>query len=286
MEPTIPSHSGEERPARADAERVDLYSSYSRFGDHVLTAIRQETFETDIGQNSWITVEEYDRFLSWLRLGAESHVLEVASGSGGPALYAATKTRCRVTGVDASEAGVATASQKAAASGQSERVKFRLADANAPLPFEANSFDGLLCMDSMNHFPNRLGVLKEWHRLLRVGHRAVFTDPVVITGAVTNEELALRSSVGLFVFVPPGLNEMLIEQAGLWLIRQEDVTSNAALVSNRWHTARAAHKEELVELEGNERFEGLQKFFDSVFRLTNERRLSRFVYLVEKKSDV
>jgi SAM-dependent methyltransferase len=278
--------SATELPAGSGAARVDLYSAYSRFGDQILTAIRQETFETDIGQNSWITIDEYDRFLSWLRLGAESHVLEVASGSGGPALYAATKTGCRVTGVDASEAGVATASQNATASGQSERVQFRLADANAPLPFEANSFDGLLCMDSMNHFPNRLGVLKEWHRLLRVGHRAVFTDPVVITGAVTNEELALRSSVGLFVFVPPGLNEMLIEQAGLWLIRQEDVTSNAALVSNRWHKARAAHKEELIQIEGEERFEGLQKFFDSVFRLTNERRLSRIVYLVEKKSDV
>src|SRR3954469_21996928 len=118
MEPTIPSHSGEERPARADAERVDLYSSYSRFGDHVLTAIRKETFETDIGQNSWITVDEYDRFLSWLRLNEGDHLLEVASGSGGPALYAARKTGCRVTGVDASEAGVRTASQNAAAAGQ------------------------------------------------------------------------------------------------------------------------------------------------------------------------
>src|SRR3954451_23807845 len=140
MEPTNPSHSGEERPARADAERVDLYSSYSRFGDHVLTEIRKETFETDIGQNSWITVDEYDRFLSWLRLGSESHILEVANGSGGPALYAAGKMGCRVTGVDASAAAVETASQKAAASGQSERVRFQLADANARLPFEANSF--------------------------------------------------------------------------------------------------------------------------------------------------
>src|SRR6478672_5990879 len=150
MDPTIPSHSSGELPAHSNAARVDLYSAYSRFGDQILTAIRKETFETDIGQNSWITVDEYDRFLSWLRLGAESHILEVASGSGGPALYAASKTGCRVTGVDASEAGVETALQNAAASGQSERVQFRLADANAPLPFEGNSFDGVVCMDSMN----------------------------------------------------------------------------------------------------------------------------------------
>ena len=52
---------------------------------------------------------------------------------------------------------------------------------------------------------------------------------------MTNDELALRSSIGLFVFVPPGVNERLIEQAGFRLVRQEDVTDNAALVSGRWH---------------------------------------------------
>lgn len=286
MDREIPSHSGEEAPARLDAQHVDLYGAYSRFGDQILSAIRKETFETDIGQNSWITVDEYDRFLSLLRIGEGNHILEVASGSGGPALYAARKTGCRVTGIDASKPGVETASQNAAASGQSERAQFQLVDANARLPFETNSFDGLLCMDAMNHLPNRLGVLKEWHRVLRIGHRAVFTDPVVITGAVTNEELAVRSSIGSFVFVPPGLNEMLIEQAGLWLIRQEDVTANAVLVSSRWHKARASHKEELIKMEGEARFEGLQQFLDAVFRLTNERRLSRIAYLVEKQSDV
>src|SRR5262249_36229938 len=114
------------------------------------------------------------------------------------------------------------------------------------------------------------------------GKRGLFTDPVVITGPVTNNELALRSSVGFFLFVPPGQNEQLIEQAGFRLIQQEDVTSNAALVSRRWHSARSNHKTELLEIEGEERFESLQKFFDAVHKLTSEKRLSRIVYLVEK----
>ena len=51
------------------AKRSDLYrNTYSQFNEHVLEIIRKETFGVDIGQNSWLTVDEYDRFLPWLRL--------------------------------------------------------------------------------------------------------------------------------------------------------------------------------------------------------------------------
>jgi SAM-dependent methyltransferase len=265
------------------SERLDLfYNTYSQFNEHVLKIIRQETFGVDIGQNSWLTVDEYDRFLPSLGLTPEGHLLEVASGSGGPALYVAKITGCRVTGVDANNEGVTTASQMAVTSNQTDRVRFTVADANTRLPFDDNTFDAVMCIDSMNHFPDRLAVFREWRRVLRAGHRAIFTDPVVITGPVTNDELAMRSSIGLFLFVPPGINERLIEEAGLRLVRQEDVTANAALVAGRWHEARQRHKDDLLQVEGEERFAGLQHFFAAVQQLTSERRLSRIAYLAEK----
>jgi len=265
------------------AKRVDLFdSTYSNFTEEVLDAIRKKTFGTDIGQNSWLTVDEYERWLPWLNLNDNAYLLEVASGSGGPARYVARSTGCHVIGIDANESGVTTASELAAEAGDSDRVSFRVADATAPLPFVQGSFDAVLCIDSMNHFPNRLDVFREWSRVLRPGGRAIFTDPVLITGPVTNDELAGRSSIGLFLFVPPGVNERLIKEAGFRLVRQEDVTANAALVSGRWHDARAAHWTDLVQIEGEERFEGLQKFFAAVHQLTSERRLSRMLYLVEK----
>lgn len=267
------------------AKRIDLFdSTYSHFTEQILQTIRNETFGQDIGQNSWTTIEEYDRFISWLDLGPEHHVLEVASGSGGPARYIADSVSCRVTGIDANEAGVATATQSVADSKQGDRVTFKVADANSRLPFADDSFDAVLCIDSMNHFPDRLKVFQEWRRVLRPGRRAVFTDPVVITGPVTNDELALRSSIGLFLFVPLGVNEQLIEVSGFRLLKNEDVSANAALVSGRWHDSRQRHKEALVKIEGEERFTGLQQFFAAVQCLTSERRLSRIVYLVEKQA--
>jgi hypothetical protein len=82
--------------------------------------------------------------------------------------------------------------------------------------------------------------------------------------------------------VPPGINEQLIEAAGLRLLRQEDVTANAALVSGRWYESRQRYKDALIKIEGEERFAGLQQFFAAVHRLTSESRLSRIAYLVEK----
>lgn len=264
-------------------QRVDLFdSTYGHFTQDVLAAIRRETFGPDIGQNSWLTVEEYDRFISWLKLQPEQHVLEVASGSGGPALYLAERASCHVTGIDSNEHGVAEARRAALDSDHSHRINFRVADANSPLPFANDTFDALVCIDSMNHFPDRLRVFQEWQRVLLPGRRAVFTDPVVITRPVTNDDLAQRSSIGLFVFTPPGVNEHFIEIAGLKLLRREDVTLNAAVVAGRWHRARERHREALLEIEGDERFDGLQKFFAAVHRLTSERRLSRVAYLVEK----
>src|ERR1700752_493938 len=263
------------------ASRVDLFeTTYRNFSEQVLQAIREETFGRDIGHNNWLTVDEYDRFISRLKLLPGDHALEVASGSGGPARYLACKANCHVTGIDANESGVRTATRDS--SQTRTRVEFQVADANTQMPFEDHTFDALLCIDSMNHFPDRLNVFREWRRVLRAGGRAVFTDPVVITGPVTNDELALRSLVGLFLFVPPRINEQLIKDAGLKLVQTEDVTENAALISGRWHDARERHQEALIKIEGEERFTGLQKFFAAVHSLTSERRLSRIVYLVER----
>ena len=269
--------------------RIDLFTNtYANFTESVLAAVREETFGEDIGQNSWVTADEYELFIAWLRLTPSSYVLEVASGSGGPALHLAQRSGCRVTGVDVNAHGVLNAERAAQKSGMGERAKFRLASTRSPmaasaaLPFNAAQFDALMCVDSMNHFPDRLQSLQEWWRVLKPGTRAVFTDPVVITGTVTNDELAQRSSIGLFVFAPRGLNEELIVKAGWTLIEQVDMTDNAAIVSRRWRDARLRFRSELLQIEGEERYEGVQKFLHAVHRLTSERRLSRIAYVVEK----
>jgi SAM-dependent methyltransferase len=134
-------------------------------------------------------------------------------------------------------------------------------------------------MDVMCHLPDRRRLFGEWRRVLRPRGRVLYTDPVVVTGLVSNEEFATRGSTGYFEFCAPGVNERLLGEAGIELVTTEDVTDNEVEVSRRWHDARQRLEAELIQLEGAETFAGLQRFLATVHRLTCERRMSRLLYL-------
>ena len=100
---------------------------------------------------------------------------------------------------------------------------------------------------------------------------------------MTNEELATRSSIGLYVFTAPGNNEKLLQEAGFDVATVMDTTSNAASIAERWRAAREAHAARLIAIEGQANYEGLQRFLSCVSRLTRENRLLRYVYRASKR---
>jgi SAM-dependent methyltransferase len=262
---------------------VDLYDNvYGDYASRAETAVRRDAFVEDIGQSSWITGSDWLRYADLAQVEATSHVLEVGSGSGGPAVHLATQRGCRVTGVDINEHGIGNGARLARERGVSERVTFQRIDASKPLPFAPATFDAVLSNDSMCHIANRLDVLRDWHRVLRPGRRMLFTDAMVLTGLISQAEIATRSSVGLYFFLPRGENERLIAEAGFRLLAAEDLTEDAERIAARWHDARERHRAELVAREGAANFAGLQRFLDCVHRVSAERRLSRFGYLAEK----
>jgi SAM-dependent methyltransferase len=264
---------------------VDLYNHvYSDFGSDAEAAVRHATYGEDIGQSSWMTAGAWLEYADLLQIGAGATVLEVGSGSGGPALYLAKQRGCRVTGVDLNEHGVANGTRLAKDGGLADRVSFQRVDASQSLPFPAASFDAVVSNDAMCHIVNRVDVLKDWHRVLRPGGRMLFTDAMVVSGLVSNEELATRSSIGFYMFLPRGENERLIAEAGFELLEARDVTGEAEVIARRWHDARDSHRAALIQREGIQNFEGLQRFLFCVHRLSADRRLSRFCYLARRGS--
>ena len=266
------------------SEPVDQYNTtYSQFGAALSAQLRQEIYGEDIGQNSWLTADEYRTYAAWLALSTDMHMLEVACGSGGPALFLARTTSAQVTGIDLNEHGIAQANRQAQEQQLAERVHFQRADASQPLPFADESFDAVVCIDSINHLPDRLAVLAEWRRVLKPGGRLLFTDPITVTGLLSKEEIAVRSAIGFFLFAPLGEDARLLQQAGFTVERQEDTTANVALISGNRVRSRAHHREALIAQEGEETYLGLQRYNTMVHTLSSERRLSRYTYLARKE---
>jgi SAM-dependent methyltransferase len=257
-------------------------ANYGNFQTELYAQIRHEAFGEDIGQNSWLTADEQDRFLEWLDLSPGATLLDVACGAGGPALRIAAITGCSVVGIDVHDQAVAAASSLAAQRGLAERAEFRCIDATAPLPFPDSRFDAITCIDAINHFPDRPRLIAEWGRLLTHGGRLLFTDPITLTGPLTNAEVATRSSAGFYLFVPLGYDERIISQCGLELLVGEDVTTNMAKVAEARHTARESRSAALREIEGVEAYDGQQEFLAVAARVAREGRLSRFVYVSKK----
>lgn len=262
---------------------VDHYSAqYGNFEDSLVAEVRRDAFGEDIGQTGWLTAHEQDMFIDWLCLTDAHHLLDIACGSGEPTLRIAERTGCHITGVDLHDQAIANAKSNAAKRGLASRSHFVQADGREPLPFNDADFDAVMCIDAINHLPDRDRVLRDWWRVLRPGGALLFTDPTVVTGPITNEEVSIRASIGFFLFVPPAEDEAILREVGFSVERTEDRTENMAENARGWLEARQRREAELRALEGDETFEGQQTFFETAARLAEGRRLSRFAYLARK----
>lgn len=254
-------------------------AGYEDFRSDLLAEVRREAFGEDIGQFSWITAEEYRRFLTLLQVGPDTVLVDVACGSGGLSLCAATETKCQVIGLDLSEEAIATATKTGQELGLRDRVRFFVQDAREPLALDAESADAIISIDAINHIFDRAKLLAEWKRVLRPGGRFLFTDAVVVGDRLSRDEIIARSSrMGEFIFTPAGAHEQMIKNSGFVDVSSEDVTSTIALTAQRWHDARARRREALTQIEGEEQFEDMQQMLSTAALLARERRLLRIAY--------
>ena len=244
-------------------------------------AIFREVYEDYFGQSSWISTADYDRSIGWLEVTPHARVLDVACGGGGPALRLARHTGCSVVGIDSNAQAVAGARALAREQGLSGRVLFECHDASEPLPFSESAFDAVVCFDALVHLPNRPRVFAGWAHILAPGGRLLFTDQVM-TGPISNEEIAARTIVGYFLLAGSGYDQRLLSEAGFELLRREDLTVSLQEIARRHCAAREANAALLRAAEGDEEFERQSRYRAVAEVLARERRLSHYVFVARK----
>ena len=152
------------------ASKVDLYDgAYGNYDLPVYRQVRIETYGEDLGQTSWVTIEECDAIPQHLGLNDNSQVLEIGCGSGRYALRVAKNIGCRIVGLDINPLAIQNARQLAETLALGSRVRFEQCDVRNNLPFENSEFDAVFSNDVLCHIPGRPSLLAEAFRVLKPG---------------------------------------------------------------------------------------------------------------------
>jgi arsenite methyltransferase len=173
------------------------------------------------------------RALELIEVGAGDRLLDVASGTGASALFAARELGCSAIGLEYGAPAVDAANAAARAQALDPVVEFRRGDAEA-LPFDDAEFDAVLCECSLCLFTDKRRAIEEIRRVLRPGGRLAVSDVVIDRARLSSE---LDGAFAAVACVGEALSrqgcEQLLAEAGLQLTAVEARDDDAAALARR-----------------------------------------------------
>ena len=231
------------------------YSEIHRIDSPANRRLRQDVWlpGDDLGQQSFATVRYFDHMVARLGMTEGTRVLDVGSGTGGPAIYMASKSGCLMTGVEVNDVGIEVSRRLAANSGIGDRVSFVQADGMA-MPFEDESFDVAISMNVMNVFEDKVGLFREVRRLLRPGGTWAF-----LSGTFDfdegDDDIRARMARGYAI---PQYTDTLasykakLAEAGFVIDEVVEYISDFRVQMDRWRRGWIANRDAIAEEQGAE----------------------------------
>jgi SAM-dependent methyltransferase len=96
------------------------------------------------------------------------------------------------------------------------------------LPFGTGTFDGVMCMNALHHVPSYADALREIHRVLKPGGRAVFSEPGTAHASQPLSQFRMREETIVEKNVSLPLVRRLAMQAGFSRMRVVPLRSSGA----------------------------------------------------------
>jgi SAM-dependent methyltransferase len=261
--------------------RPNYESLYQEFESPLMRELRRDAYGEDIGQHSWVTASDLRRDAVRLGISADGLLLDLGCGPCGPLTFLMKSLGCHGIGVDVSAAALSAGVARARSLDVEGRIKVQETNLDGQIPLEANCIDAAISLDVVLHLRDRLHAFLEIARVVKRGARLLFTDAGVVTGTISNEEVAARSMHGYWQFCAPGFNERAIEQAGFVMLETENRTASLLENATGRLSARQQHVAELELVEGASGFSHYQDYLNSVIAMAERGALSRMMYLAE-----
>ncbi len=222
------------------------------------------TFDSPAATLEQASVAKLDRVCAKLALRPEDHVLEIGTGWGGFAVYAAARYGCRVTTTTISDEQHAYASARVKAAGLEDRVTVLREDYRAL----RGSFDKLVSIEMIEavgwqYFSTFFRCCSE----LVAEDGAMLLQAIVIDDRAYEVEKAGKSFINTYIF-PGGclpslevISRSLARVTDFRQVHLEDITSHYATTLAHWRERFLDATERLSELGYDERFRRLWELY-------------------------
>ena len=195
-----------------------------------------------------------DKLAQSAGIEAGSHVLDVASGMGGPARYLAHNYGCQVTGIDLTTSRVEGAQRLTDMSGLSDKVKFQTANA-LENPYPDQTFDVVIGQEAWCHIPDKPQLIKECVRVTKVGGCLAFTDILERGGLSPEHRDEISQGLGYSKLGTLSDYQVFLEQAGCVVEEVEDLSARWAVILRERLEMYKSLRPQTIEMLGIEAFE-------------------------------
>jgi SAM-dependent methyltransferase len=232
---------------------------YDTLRSGALSAAALAHGDANIGQECLLTPEEILDFARRAGITAGTSVLDIGSGTGGPACYLAQQCGCHVFGVDISTVGHEQAVARARDAEVSHLVQFRLGDIHA-IALPPASFDVIMSLDVWCHIPRRAALLQRCATLLRSGGRLAFYDHVERQPMPAAQRQQFCTWWRFPSLETPQSYREAVQAAGLRLLYHIDTSTYAVRFYTRVLAVYLERRAEFEAVRGPERYqEGLER---------------------------
>ncbi len=208
-----------------------------------------------------------ERICDGLELGPDQHLLEIGTGWGGLALYAASRYGCRVTTTTISREQREYAEGRIRAAGLEDRVRVLGADYRELAP----SYDKLASIEMIEAVGwEYLDTFFERCSALLAPHGLMFLQAITIDDRAYEGEKSARSFANTLIFPGgclPSLGAMqrsIARRTDMRTTFLEDISSSYALTLRHWRERFLAASEQLAELGYDERFRRLWEMYFAI----------------------
>ncbi|HET8579046.1 MAG TPA: methyltransferase domain-containing protein [Methylomirabilota bacterium] len=255
---------------RHPINEAQILDALRRTGKDLRRLVPEDLYEWD--QDHYGGLGAVEALARRAGIGAESRVLDVCAGLGGPARFLARRFGCRVVGLDLNLERCAAGRRLGARVGLDGRVLLLRGDAQS-LPFRRGAFAAAVSQEGLLHVPDKAAALAECARVLLPGRRLAFTDWIAHARLADGERRRLAEWMAAVSLQTIAGYRELLARAGFVGIEAEDLSAEwVGILRLRLEMYRAM-REDTVARFGQARYDEYNQLYAFFVGLVEDGKL-------------